>query len=73
MKYALIEVTNGNFNVKSEHGENLQAAKVAFHDRCKVLWNDTPTKTAEVMIVDEQLDCVEGYREYIHHEAEAGE
>lgn len=67
MKYALIEVTNGNFAVKSEHGENLQAAKVAFHDRCKVLWNDEPTKSAVVMIVDEQLDCVEGFKETIIH------
>jgi len=73
MKYAVIEVTNGNFNIKSEHGENLQAAKVAFHDRCKALWNDAPTKTAKVMIVDEQLDCVEGYREYIRHEATTSE
>lgn len=67
MKYAIIEVTNGNFVVKSEHGENLQAAKVAFHDRCKVLWNDNATLSAQVKIVDEQLDCVEGYSERIYH------
>jgi hypothetical protein len=73
MKYAVIEVTNGNFNIKSEHGENLQGAKVAFHDRCKVLWNDTATKTAKVKIVDENLDCVEGYAEYILHDATTSE
>ncbi len=67
MKYAIIEVTNGNFNVKSEHGENLQAAKVAFHDRFRVLWNDNATLSAQVKIVDEQLDCVEGYSERIYH------
>ena len=68
MKYALINVTNGNFAIVSEHGENLQAAKIAFHNRCSALWGDTPTLSAEVKIVDENLDTVEGYREYIHHE-----
>lgn len=68
MKYALINVVNGNFSVLSEHGENLQAAKIAFHNRCSALWGDAPTLSAEVKIVDENLDTVEGYREYIYHE-----
>lgn len=68
MKYALINVVNGNFAVFSEHGEDLQAAKIAFHNRCSALWGDAPTLSAEVKIVDENLDTVEGYREYIYHE-----
>ena len=67
MKYALIQCVNGSFSVVSEHGTNLQAAKVAFHDRCKVLWNSADVITATVKIVDENLTCVENYVETITH------
>ena len=72
MKYAIVECTNGNFNVKAEYSDP-EKAKVGFHDRCKGLWNDKPTLTAMVMIVDENLDPIEGgkYKEYIHHDTEA--
>lgn len=67
MKYAIIKTVNGTFAVASEHGDNLQSAKVAFHNECRNLWNAADVITAEVMIVDEQLDCVEGYKEFIAH------
>ena len=67
MKYALIQCVNGNFTVVSEHGNNLQAAKVAFHDRCKILWNAPDVITGTVKIVDENLSCVENYVEMISH------
>ena len=35
---------------------------------CQMLWNAPDVLDAHVMIADEQLDCVEGYKEYIHHE-----
>ena len=35
---------------------------------CQTLWNAPDVLTAEVMIVNEQLECVDGYREYIWHE-----
>lgn len=69
MKYSIIKCINGAFSVDSEHGE-LTLAKVRFHAICQTLWNSADVKTAKIMIVDEQLNCVEDYREYIHHEQE---
>lgn len=67
MKLSLIQCVNGNFSVLSEHG-NEQAALVAFHDRCKILWNAPDVLTGEVAIVDEQLDVFKSYKEFISHE-----
>ena len=69
MKYSIIKCINGAFSVDSEHGE-LTLAKVRFHAICQTLWNAQDVTTAKVMIVDEQLNCVEDYREYIHHDPE---
>ncbi len=69
MKYAIIKCINGAFTVDSEYGE-LTQAKVQFHGICQTLWNALDVLTGKVMIVDEQLNCVDGYAEYIHHEAE---
>ena len=69
MKYSIIKCINGNFTVDSEHSD-LQAAKVKYHDVCKILWNAPDVLTAKIEIVDEQLNVVEDYREFIHHEAE---
>lgn len=68
MKYAVIAVTNGNYNIHAEgFTDNLDAAKVNYHGYCQDLWNDSTTRTAEVAIVDENLDVVEGYKERISH------
>ena len=69
MKYSIIKCINGAFSVDSEHGE-LTRAKVRFHAVCQTLWNSADVKTAKVMIVDELLNCVEGYREFIRHDPE---
>lgn len=68
MKYAIIKVINGNYFIHAEGITELSSAKTQYHDLCKTLWNADDVVTAYVMIVDEQLDCVEGYKEYIHHE-----
>ncbi len=68
MKLSIINCVNGNFSVVAEGITTDQAARVAFHDRCKVLWNAPDVLTAEIAIMDENLDCVEGYREFIHHD-----
>lgn len=68
MKYAIIKCINGNFSIDSEWGENLTGAKTAFHGVCQVLWNAPDVLSAYVMIADEQLDAVDGYKERIHHE-----
>lgn len=73
MKYALAQVSNGNFSIVSEHGTNKQSAFVAFHDRCKILWNAPDVVSAVVAVVDENLDVVEGKKEYISHEVQTEE
>jgi hypothetical protein len=70
MKYSIIKVINGNYTIDSEW-ENLNSAKVQFHTVAKTLWNASDVITAMVMIADENLDAVEGYKEYIHHEVSA--
>lgn len=68
MKYAIIECINGNYFVRAEGITDLAAAKTQFHGRCQALWNEASVTTAHVMIADEQLDAVEGYKELIRHE-----
>lgn len=69
MKYSLVQCVNGNFSIVSEHGDNKQAALVAFHNRCMILWNAPDVVTGMVKILDEQLDTVDGKMEYITHSA----
>lgn len=69
-KYALINCVNGNFSVVSEHSDK-QAAIVAFHQRCAVLWNAPDVITAVLNLVDENLYVVDGrYTETINHALE---
>ena len=68
MKYAVIKVINGNFFIHAEGITAVESAKTMFHGLCQTLWNAPDVLTAYVAIVDEQLDCVEGYKEFIHHE-----
>lgn len=68
MKYAIIKVINGNYFIHAEGITNLSSAKTQFHGLCQTLWNAADVLNAYVMIADEQLDVVEGYKEYIHHE-----
>ena len=68
MKYAIIKVINGNYFVHAEGIVALESAKTQFHGLCQTLWNAPDVTSAYVMIVDEQLDCVEGYKEFIYHD-----
>ena len=67
MKYAIINCVNGNFSIVAEGIETEQSARVQFHDRCKILWNAQDVITAEVAVVDEQLDVYQGLKEFVHH------
>lgn len=67
MKYAVIKCINGNYYVHAEGITNVDSAKVTFHALCQTLWNASDVITAEVMIADENLDVVEGYKEFISH------
>lgn len=69
MKYAIIKVINGNYFIHAEGYTDVNAAKVAYHGVCQTLWNAQDVVTAMVALVDENLDCVERYKEYIHHDA----
>ena len=68
MKMAIIKCVNGNYSIHAEGITNVSAAKTQFHGLCQTLWNAADVATATVMITDENLDCVEGYREFIHHD-----
>ena len=65
-KYAVVKVTNGAFSIHSEWSDK-DKAKVNYHDLCKTLWNASDVNTACCMIVDENLDNVENYKEFISH------
>lgn len=67
MKYAIFKVINGNYFVHAEGITNLDSAKTQYHGLCQTLWNASDVLSAEVMLVDENLYCVEGYRESICH------
>lgn len=73
MKFAIISCINGNYKIEAEGIATVEAAKVQYHGKCQVLWNAPDVLTAFVMIADEQLDVVEGYKEFIHHEPVAAE
>lgn len=70
MKYAVIKVINGSYFIHAEGITDVNAAKVSFHGLCQTLWNAPDVITAEVKIVDENLDCVENYKEFISHVTE---
>ena len=70
MKYGIIKVINGSYFIHAEGMTDINAAKVQFHGLCQTLWNASDVITAMVAIVDENLDCVERYKEFIHHDAE---
>ena len=68
MVYSIVKVINSNYFIHAEGITDLSSAKTQFHGLCQTLWNAPDVITAYVMIADEQLDVVEGYKEYIHHE-----
>lgn len=70
MKYAIIKVINGNYFIHAEGITSLSTAKTNYHGLCQTLWNAPDVIKATVMIVDENLCCVEGYREIIAHPVE---
>ena len=70
MKYAIIKCINGAFSIHAEGFTELEKAKVNYHALCQTLWNSEDVLTGKVMLVDEQLNCVEGYAEYIYREAQ---
>ena len=67
MKMSIIKVINGNYFIHAEGITDIASAKTQFHGLCQTLWNASDVLTATVAIVDENLDPVEGYKEFISH------
>ena len=70
MQYALITMINGNWKIEVETN-NLQQAKVNFHNKCATLWNASDVTLARVWVVDQSLGIIES--EEIQHSAEPTE
>ena len=68
MVYSIIKCINSHYFIHAEGITDLGNAKTIFHGLCQTLWNASDVLSAYVMIADEQLDAVEGYKEYIHHD-----
>lgn len=66
MKLSLMTCTDGNYNLRSEHGTR-DGALVAYDDLHKNLVNDTSLKYGVIAILDENLDCFEGRKDTITH------
>lgn len=67
MKYAIIKAINGGYFIHAEGITDINSAKVQFHGLCQSLWNASDVLKATVIIADENLDAVEGYKEVITH------
>ena len=67
MKYAVIKVVNGTYAIHSEGWTDLEKAKVNYAQLWASLMNAEDVITASLMIVDENLDNVEGYKEFVNH------
>lgn len=70
MKYAIVKCVNSNYFIHSEGITDPDTAKAQFHGLCQTLWNASDVITAEVKIMDENLDCVQDYKEFIDHRPE---
>ena len=69
-KYVVLTVTDGNFLIRSEWNDKSKAIK-AFHSLASALWADNAGfSKGYIAIIDENLDVVEGYKEYITHEVQ---
>ena len=64
-KYDVVQKVNGNLIVVSTWEDNKNGAKQAFHNQCKNLYADAETTTAVVEILDDNLDVVDGMKEFI--------
>ena len=67
MKYAVVRVSNGSYAIASEGWTDKEKAIVDFLGKAQTLHNASDVQTACCMIIDENLDVVEGYKEFISH------
>ena len=69
-RYYIMQSSNGTVTIESEWSD-LTKAIVAFHDKCKILWNAPDVIEGIVQIVySADLAVVGGYSEKISHPQE---
>lgn len=65
MKYDVIQKVEGNITVISTWENDKNGAKQAFHHQCELLYSDKDTTSGVVEILDDNLDLVDGCKEFI--------
>ena len=65
-KYDVVQKVDGNLTVVSTWEDNKNGAKQAFHERCRLLYSDKDVTTGVVAILDDNLDVVDGKKEFIN-------
>lgn len=68
-KLNVLQNVEGNITNVSTWVDNIAGAKKAYHDRCGLLWVEQEVTNAVVILVDENMDIVDGCKEYIKKEA----
>lgn len=68
-KLNVLQNVEGNITNVSTWVDNITGAKKAYHDRCGLLWGEKDVTNAVVILVDENMDTVDGCKEYIKKEA----
>lgn len=64
MKYNVTQIVAGNMVIQSTW-DNKVSAKQAFHNVCMNLYADKDTTSGVVAILDDNLDVVDGCKEFI--------
>ena len=64
-KYDVVQKVNGNLVVRSTWVDDKTGAKQDFHNVCKNLYADKDTTNGVVAILDDNLDVVDGHKEFI--------
>ena len=73
MNHAVITCVNGSFKIEAEGYNSLESAKVFYAGKWENLLNAPDVIMGEIMIINENLECVEGYREKISHPVKGSE
>lgn len=64
MKYNVVQIVTSNMVIKSTWADKAKA-KQAYHDTLKLLYSDKDTTSGVVAILDDNLDVVDGCKEFI--------
>lgn len=67
-KFDVVQKVNGNLVIKSTWTDNKAGAKQAYHDTLRLLYSDKDTTSGVVAILDDNLDVVDGCKEFIDKE-----